>query len=324
MKKGEINGARHSKRPLKGAFQRDPAEAEDYTYREIFDGVNDLILVHDPETGEILDANSKCLEFGFSLEELRRMGVSGFSPKGEEYSPERIGRLIGLAACGEPQIFEWGFYDSKGTFHPTEVNLKLAVIKGKNRLLAIVRDITERKEAQREIEQAKESFHNIVDKCSDGMIVVDMKGIVRFVNPAAGRLCNSLKKDMVGRPLSHPITSLKEGHIEIVRQNGEPGIGEIRMTDTEWEGREGYLLSIRDVTETQKLIGELQQALGKIQTLKGLLPICSYCKKVRDDKGYWEQIETYITQHTDAEFTHGLCPECAAKIGKKQTMQDDT
>jgi len=298
--------------------------AEDDTYRAIFDGVNDMILVQDPQTGEIVDANKKCLDIGFTLEDLKRMGVAGFSPRGEEYSQERIFHLVRRAAEGEPQIFEWGFYDPKGTLHPTEVNLKRATIKGRDLLLAIVRDITDRKKAQREIEQAKESFHNIVDKISDGIVVVDLEGTVRFVNPAAGHFFNREAKDLVGRPFGHAIPGGEAAHIEIVRPNGKPGIGETRKTETEWEGRAGYLISIRDVTEREELIGELQQALSKIHAMKGLLPICSYCKKIRDDKGYWEQIETYITQHSEAEFTHGLCPECAEKIGQNKNSLNET
>ena len=59
---------------------------------------------------------------------------------------------------------------------------------------------------------------------------------------------------------------------------------------------------------------ELQLALTEIKTLRGILPICSSCKKIRNDKGYWEQIECYISEHSDAEFSHGLCQECAKKL----------
>jgi DNA-binding response OmpR family regulator len=65
--------------------------------------------------------------------------------------------------------------------------------------------------------------------------------------------------------------------------------------------------------EQQKLILQLRQALAEIKTLKGFLPICASCKKIRDDRGYWNQLEVYISQHTDAIFSHGLCPECAEK-----------
>ena len=69
--------------------------------------------------------------------------------------------------------------------------------------------------------------------------------------------------------------------------------------------------------EQRELIAKLQDALANIRTLKGLLPICASCKKVRDDKGYWSQIEVYVRDHSDAEFTHGLCPDCAKKYFKK-------
>jgi len=57
-------------------------------------------------------------------------------------------------------------------------------------------------------------------------------------------------------------------------------------------------------------VTELQEALSKIKTLSGFLPICSFCKKIRDDRGYWENLEEYIRQHSEAEFSHSLCPEC--------------
>jgi DNA-binding response OmpR family regulator len=66
--------------------------------------------------------------------------------------------------------------------------------------------------------------------------------------------------------------------------------------------------------EREKLIQELQYALDNIKTLQGLIPICANCKKIRDDKGYWNQVEGYISEHTDAEFTHGICPDCAKKL----------
>jgi len=64
----------------------------------------------------------------------------------------------------------------------------------------------------------------------------------------------------------------------------------------------------------ERLILELQNALAQVQTLSGLLPICSSCKKIRDDEGYWNQLEVYIQEHSEAVFSHGLCPECAKKL----------
>ncbi len=65
--------------------------------------------------------------------------------------------------------------------------------------------------------------------------------------------------------------------------------------------------------ERKKLMLQLENSLREIKTLKGMIPICAWCRKLRDDDGYWKQVETYIMEHTDAAFTHGICPECAAK-----------
>jgi DNA-binding response OmpR family regulator len=66
--------------------------------------------------------------------------------------------------------------------------------------------------------------------------------------------------------------------------------------------------------ERDRFIYKLQQALSKVKTLSGLLPICSSCKKIRDDKGYWNQIEDYIRAHSPAHFSHSVCPECAKRL----------
>lgn len=66
--------------------------------------------------------------------------------------------------------------------------------------------------------------------------------------------------------------------------------------------------------EREELIRELREALATVKTLSGLLPICAACKKIRDDSGYWNRIEDYICKHSEAEFTHGLCPECAQRL----------
>ncbi|MEI7733239.1 MAG: PAS domain-containing protein [Verrucomicrobiota bacterium] len=77
---------------------------------------------------------------------------------------------------------------------------------------------------------------------------------------------------------------------------------------------------LRDITEQEllkqsreHLIQELQDAMVKIKTLSGLLPICAACKKIRDDKGYWNQVESYFAKRSGVQFTHGLCPDCTAK-----------
>jgi hypothetical protein len=79
--------------------------------------------------------------------------------------------------------------------------------------------------------------------------------------------------------------------------------------------------------EKEALITELKETISQVKTLKGLLPICSACKNIRDDKGYWNQIELYIKDHSEAEFSHGICPDCAKKLYpelSKWKQVDDT
>ena len=70
----------------------------------------------------------------------------------------------------------------------------------------------------------------------------------------------------------------------------------------------------RAEAERERLIAELQNALAKVKTLRGLIPICASCKKIRDDQGYWTQVETYVAKHSDAEFSHCLCLDCLRKL----------
>ncbi|MBN2332541.1 MAG: PAS domain S-box protein [Deltaproteobacteria bacterium] len=92
----------------------------------------------------------------------------------------------------------------------------------------------------------------------------------------------------------------------------------------------GVLWVIGDITaskqaadERERLIGELEQSLREVKTLSGLLPICASCKKIRDDQGYWNRIESYLEQRTQAEFTHGICPECTKKLYPELYDSDD-
>lgn len=88
--------------------------------------------------------------------------------------------------------------------------------------------------------------------------------------------------------------------------------------------------TIRDISnrkwaeqEREKLISNLQNALKEVKQLSGLLPICANCKKVRDDKGYWNQIESYIHQRSEAEFSHGICPDCAKERYPEYALYDE-
>ncbi|MBN2655916.1 MAG: cache domain-containing protein [Spirochaetales bacterium] len=129
------------------------------------------------------------------------------------------------------------------------------------------------------------------------------------------------------------INRLMEGAGEIIQfpiiasDGAEKWIWLKSRTETDRKGQVSRIFgSIRDITsekkaelEKEKLISELQDALDQIRTMGGLIPICSSCKKIRDDKGYWNQLESYIEKHSDVSFTHGICPDCMKKIyGEKK------
>jgi hypothetical protein len=106
----------------------------------------------------------------------------------------------------------------------------------------------------------------------------------------------------------------KEGQERVVLWNAT------RMSDAAGQAL-GAILSGQDITQRKQaendreaLIRELEQALEEIRTLSGLLPICAQCKKVRDDRGYWQQIEAYVQEHSQARFSHGICPSCARQL----------
>ena len=87
-----------------------------------------------------------------------------------------------------------------------------------------------------------------------------------------------------------------------------------------WETNDRFCVIFEDITERktneeerEKLLVELQKSLEEIKTLKGIIPICMHCKGIRDDKGSWTQLEKFITEHSEAEFSHGICDECLKK-----------
>ena len=125
-----------------------------------------------------------------------------------------------------------------------------------------------------------------------------------------------------------------EGHFHLIRHLGIPifdgdrivgvtGVGNKEEPYDESDARQitlfmnsmwGIMKRRRTEQERERLIVELKDALAKVKTLSGLLPICMHCKKIRDDKGYWNELETYISEHSDADFSHGLCMECAKEF----------
>jgi AmiR/NasT family two-component response regulator len=105
---------------------------------------------------------------------------------------------------------------------------------------------------------------------------------------------------------------------EMVRRASQSGVGAYLMKPPSAPEIERAIIiavaRFADLMELRRLNVELKTALDNVKALKGLLPICAGCKKIRDDKGYWEGVETYIKKHADVEFSHGLCPECLTRL----------
>ena len=87
-----------------------------------------------------------------------------------------------------------------------------------------------------------------------------------------------------------------------------------KLTDAQKSALERLARLTMNNLELRRVSAELATAVANVKTLSGMLPICAWCKEIRDDDGYWQNVETYITQHTHAEFSHGMCPKCQAKM----------
>jgi PAS domain S-box-containing protein len=108
---------------------------------------------------------------------------------------------------------------------------------------------------------------------------------------------------------------------EVAMLRGETAPLYVRVEAMMSESRQECRAAVMDVTdrhqaeaERERLIQELQTALDRVKMLSGLLPICANCKMIRDDQGYWNQVEAYVASHSEVTFTHGLCPECVHKL----------
>ncbi len=172
----------------------------------------------------------------------------------------------------------------------------------------------------------------LVEKMTDGLVVLDAADRILDINPSARALLD-LAPSAVGMSVAQALGALggrlvevgtsPGAYVELELPGASPRHCDMRVSPlVDRRGNPaGRLLLIRDVTERrkierekEKLIGELQDALADIRTLRGLLPICASCKKIRDDGGYWQHLEQYVTAHSEAQFSHGFCPDCMRKL----------
>lgn len=196
-----------------------------------------------------------------------------------------------------------------------------------------------RKQAADALSASEARYRRLVEKADEGIWTLDNTGVTDFVNPRGAELLGYRVDEMIGRPPSdfvfgEDVTTTEQ---EVNKnQRGEHESKAFRMRHKSggevWVAAHtapirddsgaivGALSMFTDVTarriielERDAHLKRLEEALTEIRRLREILPICSYCKKVRDDRDYWQQLEEYITEQTGSQFSHGICPDCMNK-----------
>lgn len=200
------------------------------------------------------------------------------------------------------------------------------------------REIAERKQAEKISQENWERYTALFERSLDAVFISDFDGKFLDANPAALDLLGYSRDEITsvgfGTLVADEQLTVATGLLTEIHETGvQKKSREFKLKTKKgryvWVESLGSLLYknghasaiqgvARDISERkqaegerEKLITELREALDNIKTLSGLLPICANCKKIRDDKGYWNQIETYIEKHSEALFSHSVCPECS-------------
>jgi len=195
------------------------------------------------------------------------------------------------------------------------------------------RDISNRKRA----EASRAQLAAIVESSDDAIIGQSVEGLIVSWNAAAEKLYGYSEAEAIGRSFgmlfpierSHELVPMldqvRKGervkHFETTQRTKDGASVVVSLTISPVQTKDlqivGISITARDVSERkrqeaerERLIQELQAAMAEVKTLSGLLPICAQCKKIRDDRGYWNQIEKFIGERSHAKFTHGICPDC--------------
>lgn len=195
-------------------------------------------------------------------------------------------------------------------------------------------------ETHASLRQRLEVLSVVLDESTDPIFNILPDGTYRYLNRAFSQAFGKDPQELIGRTIydvfDHDEAEKRMTVVRAALAGGAPIVFEVRVPTP--EGDTFYITSVKPIAnaqgqwdsvvciskniterkreelERERLITALQEALNKVKTLSGLLPICAHCKKIRDDQGYWNQMEAYLQQHADAVFTHGICPDCAHRF----------
>ena len=208
-----------------------------------------------------------------------------------------------------------------------------------NLLPAIVNQVLENVIRDEQLKIAEEKINllgSITKQTTDAIFTTDLNFNIIYSNPAASKLYHfseseyqkmniqtiingnfieENKDEMLNITMSEGFWEFEEEHH---KKNKLEFFAHVKISPLFTDNKlDSFIFIIRDITERkerekerEKLIRELSNAIDKIKTLQGLIPICASCKKIRTDDGYWEEVEVYVKEHSKADFTHGLCPAC--------------
>lgn len=258
-------------------------------FREIFNTVSDAIFIHDAETGRILDVNRRMLEmYGLSREQALVCGPDDLSAGVPPYSSAEAIKKIRLAQSAGPQTFDWLARARDGRFFWVEVSLRFASIGGEQRILAVVRDISERKHVDAELRIAAIAFES-----QDGTVVTNADSVILRVNRAFTEITGYTAEEAIGQTPRLLRSGLHDkafyaamwenilhdgswhGEIWNRRKNGE--IYPERLTITAVKGNAGettnYVATLRDITEQKRVEEALQESEALLQATMKILPV---------------------------------------------------
>ena len=287
----------------------------------------DGFFVVNAQNARITKANSAfCDMLGYNEAEMLTLRISDIEYK---KTHEEISRHIETIMRQGSDRFETVHRRKDGS--PVDVEVSVSFLEGKEPdLVVFVRDITERKRA----EEALRVFRKALENSTDAIGMSTPQGRHYYQNKAFDQLFGDIGEHppdtvyvekKVGEEVFQRIMSGGQWKGEIQMYAKDKRILDIDLRAYANMNEDGNIMSIvgihtditerkRSEAEREQLIRDLQRAMTEIKTLGGLVPICSSCKKIRDDGGYWNQLEAYLQQHSYAEFTHSICPECEKKL----------